>query len=113
MALSEKAKKVMIASFANKSVGTEVAAAIDAGGNAQAAAVAAIPASTNLPVAAPVAAALADPLAAADVNAALDDKADNDDVEAIRVLVESRLDTLEAKVNAVIAALKAAGLMAL
>ena len=46
------------------------------------------------------------------IEAALDLKADNADVETLRTQSEARLDAIEAKVDALIAALKAAGLMA-
>lgn len=130
--LSVKAKKVLTVAVANKAVGAELAAAIDAGGNVQAAAIAAIPASTNL-TAAVVAAATFAPIVGTYVNAAeptgaevdatadaalaavkaiVDVKADNVDLETLRTEVESRMDAVEAKINAVIAALKASGLMA-
>lgn len=120
MALSEKAKKVLISGLANKAVGTEIASAIDAGGNTQAGAVAAIPASADLTVPAATPAAVVDTditatqlaVVAADLNDALDLKADNAVMVTVVGEIETRLDTLETKVNAIIAALKAAGLMA-
>lgn len=129
--LSNKAKAVLISGLANKAVGIEVAAAIDAGGNVQAGAVAAI-ASANLTVAVVAATTFlasagtyvipAEPTGA-EVDAAIDTalgqvksvvdvKADNADLETMRGEVETRLDALESKINAVIAALKASGLMA-
>ncbi|NJO48113.1 MAG: hypothetical protein HC840_00190 [Leptolyngbyaceae cyanobacterium RM2_2_4] len=89
MALSDKTKEIMIVALANKAAGQELAAAVDAGGNAQAASVAAIGATTDL-VGVDGTGSNAAPLAG----------------------TESRLDAIEAKVDAVIAALKAAGLMA-
>jgi hypothetical protein len=89
MALSNKAKEVLIVACANKSVGEELAAAIEAGANGQAAAVAAIGATSDL--------------------VGVDGTGSN---AAPLVGTESRLDAIEAKVDAVIAALKAAGLMA-
>lgn len=88
MSLSEKAKEVLIVAVANKKVGEEIAAAIDSGANAQAASVAAIT-SVNL-VGVDGVGSNAAPLAG----------------------TETRLDAIESKINAVIAALKAAGLMA-
>lgn len=46
-----------------------------------------------------------------EVETALDDKADNADVETLRTETEGRLDAIESKINAVITALKGAGLM--
>lgn len=46
------------------------------------------------------------------IETALDLKADNADVETLRTQSEARLDAIEAKVDALIAALKTAGLMA-
>jgi hypothetical protein len=45
------------------------------------------------------------------VIASLGLKADNADVETLRTESEARLDAIEAKINAVIAALKAVGMM--
>ena len=131
MSLSSKARAVMKIAFANKAVGTEVADAIDLGGNPQAAAVAAFGATANMTV--PVVAAAtftatsgtygipADPTGAevdatvdaalAKVKAVVDVKADNADLDTLRSEAEARLDAIEAKVNAIIAALKASGLM--
>ena len=49
---------------------------------------------------------------AAEIETALGLKADNADVETLRTEVEARLDSLDAKVDAFLAAIKAAGLMA-
>ena len=46
------------------------------------------------------------------IETALNLKADNADVETLRTQSEARLDAIEAKVDALIAALKTAGLMA-
>jgi hypothetical protein len=46
------------------------------------------------------------------IESALNLKADNADVETLRTQSEARLDAIEAKIDAVIAALKTAGLMA-
>lgn len=86
MALSLRARAVLISGLANKTVGKEVADAIDAGGNAQAAAVAAF-----------------SPATSADLTGA-------DTVD--QATLESEIGALKAKLNAVISALKAAGLMA-
>lgn len=162
MALSEDTKKIIVVALANKRAGEELAAAVDSGSNPQAAAIAAIGATSNLSALAPVASALAagSPTASAitdsagtyanpveptgaevdtaidelrdkvetaldakadqadfsqfatDTNTALDLKADNADVETLRTEAEARLDAVEAKIDAVIAALKAANLMA-
>jgi len=90
MSLSEKAKEVLIVAVANKKVGEEIAAAIDSGANAQAASVAAIT-SVNL--------------------VGTDGSAGPGDAAPLAG-TETRLDAIESKINAVIAALKAAGLMA-
>jgi hypothetical protein len=86
MALSLKARAVLISGLANKAVGKEVADAIDLGGNAQAASVAAF-----------------SPATSADLTGA-------DTVD--QAVLESEIGSLKAKVNAIVAALKAAGLMA-
>ena len=86
MALSLKARAVLISGLANKAVGKEVADAIDAGGNAQAASVSAF-----------------SPATSADLTGA-------DTVD--QATLESEIGSLKAKINGVIAALKAAGLMA-
>lgn len=132
MALSEKARKRLEVALARRAEAKEIADAIDSGGNPQAASVAALGATSNLSVLAPVAASISDSAgtyaipaeptgaevdAAIDalrdkVETALDAKADNDDADQLRSQAEARLDAVEAKVDAVIAALKAAGLMA-
>ena len=96
MALSSRTKKIVEISLADRKAAAELSAAVDANGSGPAAHVIAIPASTNIPVA--VASLTPDALVA-DVNTAI-------------AVVESRLDTLETKVNAIIAALIAAGMMA-
>ena len=89
MALSLKARAVIISGLANRAVGKEVADAIDLGGNVQAASVAAIGATTAL--------------------VGVDGVGNN---AAPLAGTEARLDVVEGKIDAVIAALKAAGLMA-
>jgi hypothetical protein len=88
MALSAKARRRLEVAMARRAEATEIADAIDLGGNPQAAAVAALGATANL-VGVDGTGSNAAPLAG----------------------TESRLDATEAKVDAVIAALKAAGLM--
>ena len=89
MALSDKAKKRFEVAMARRQEAVEILDQIDASAAlSQAASVAAFGATANL--AAP---------------AALGDACD-------RATAESRLDAIESKINAVIAALKAAGLMA-
>jgi 2-keto-3-deoxy-L-rhamnonate aldolase RhmA len=92
MALSQKAKKRFEASMAKRAEAQEILAAIEAGGNPQAAAVAA------LGVLAAVGAVDVADAGPADVALAGD--------------VDARIASLQAKIDAVIAALKAAGLMA-
>lgn len=89
MALSAKAKKRLEVAMARRAEANEVIAAIESGANAQAAAVAAIGATSNL--------------------VGVDGTGSN---AAPLVGTEARLDAIEAKVDAVIAALKAASLMA-
>ena len=89
MALSAAARKRLEVAMAHRSTAKEVADAIDSGGNPQAANVAALGTTTNL-VGVDGTGSNAAPLAG----------------------TESRLDAIEAKIDAVIASLKAAGLMA-
>lgn len=89
MALSAKAKKRLEVAMARRAEANEVIAAIEAGANAKAASVAAIGATSNL-VGVDGTGSNAAPLAG----------------------TEARLDTIEAKVDAILSALKAAGLMA-
>jgi hypothetical protein len=88
MALSTKARKRLEVSMARRAEAKEVADAIDAGGNSPAAAVALLGATSNL-VGVDGTGSNAAPLAG----------------------TESRLDAVEAKIDAVITALKNAGLM--
>lgn len=92
MALSQKAKKRFEAAMAKRAEAQEIIAAIEAGGNPQAASVAALGA-----LAAVGAVDVAD-AGPADVALAAD--------------VDARVGSLQGKIDAVIAALKAAGLMA-
>ena len=89
MSLSTEAKKAIKNAIADPILGEEVSDAIDSGSNPQAATVAAIGATSNL-VGVDGTGSNAAPLAG----------------------TESRLDAVEAKIDAVIAALKAASLMA-
>jgi len=89
MALSTKAKAAMRIALASKELGDEVSSAIDSGSNPQAASVAAIGATADL--------------------VGVDGSGSN---AAPLVETESRLDAAEGKIDEVIAALKAAGLMA-
>jgi hypothetical protein len=100
MTLSTDAVKRLKTAVTSNAVGAELAAAIDASGSGPAALVAALAASTNLPAAACAGAATP---SATNVNAAID---------TVSAVAETRLDNLEIKVNAILAALKAANLMA-
>lgn len=127
-----KVLRIALGSKGDDGVADEIADQIDSGGNPVAGAVAAIGAAANLSALSPTASAItasagvfaipAEPTGAEvdtaidalkdKVDAGLDLKADNADVETLRTEVEARLDTIETKIDAVIAALKAAGLMA-
>jgi hypothetical protein len=132
MALSKKTKEILTVALANKVAAAELAAAVDAGGNSQAAAIAALGVTSNLSAAVVTATVIAnsnftaaipaeptkaevdvgiDTLRTAVVSA-LDVKADNADLETLRTQVEARIDAVEAKFDAIIAALKTAGIMA-
>lgn len=89
MALSNKAKKRLEVAIARRTEANEIIAAIESGANPKAANVAAIGTTTNL-VGVDGTGSNAAPLAG----------------------TEARLDAIEAKVDAILAALKAAGLMA-
>lgn len=89
MALSSKAKRRLEVALARRAEAQEIIAAIESGANSQAAAVAALGATSNL--------------------VGVDGTGSN---AAPLVGTEARLDAIEAKVDAVIAALKAAGVMA-
>lgn len=107
MALSDKARKALEIALASKetendSVSKEIAEALNAGQNAQAAAVAALGMTSDLSTVAGTYSNAAEPTGA-EVDATAQALADE---------VEARLDAVEAKIDAVIAALKAAGLMA-
>ena len=107
MALSVRTKRILEVAMADRVASAEMAAAIDSGSNPQAASVAliAVP-TTDIPAAA-AALSTADTYTDADVNAEI-----NAAIDTVALVIEGRLDTLETKVNAIITALKAAGLMA-
>jgi hypothetical protein len=89
MALSKAARRRLEVSMAHRATATEVADAIDNGGNPQAASIAAMGATVNL--------------------VGVDGTGSN---AAPLVETEARLDAIEAKIDALIASLKAAGIMA-
>lgn len=102
MALTKRTKDIMVVAMADKKAANELSAAVDAGSNAQAAAVAALGATADLSAVAGTYAIPAEPTGA-EVDAT---------VQALASEVEARLDAIEAKIDAVIAALKASGQMA-
>lgn len=132
MALSKRTKRVLEVAMADRAASAELAAAVDSGSNPQAASVAPLGVTADLTAAvvAPVTFAAsagtfaipAEPTGAevdaaidsalGQVKTAVDAKADNADLETLRTEVEGRLDAIEAKIDAIIAALKAASLMA-
>jgi hypothetical protein len=112
MALSIKAKRHIELAMVSKEIGDEISAAIDSGSNPQAADVDAIGTTDDLVLDAPVAVDLNSTFSDAEVEAALDDKADQAAVSSLMGDVEARMDVIEAKIDEVIAALKSAGLMA-
>lgn len=89
MALSAKTKKRIEVALARRAEANELIAAVEAGANAKAASVAAIGTTTNL--------------------TGVDGTGNN---AADLATTEARLDAIESKINAILAALKAAGLMA-
>ncbi len=100
MTLSVENVKRLKTDVTSDAAGAELAAAINSQGSGPAALVAALGASTNLPAAA--CAGAASP-SATNVNAAID---------TVAAVAETRLDNLETKINAILSALKTAGLMA-
>lgn len=132
MALSDKAKKRFIVAMARRVEAQEILDAIESGSNPQAVTVAnfgtvadltlSVVAATTFTPSAGTFAVPGEPTAAevnatideatAKVKAVVDVKADNADVETLRGEVETRLDNIETKINAVLTALKNAGLMA-
>jgi hypothetical protein len=99
MSLSTKAKLWLKSAIANASVAQEVSAAIDAFGSGPAANVAAIGAVTTIPNAA---CAGGSTPTATQVNTA---------INTVTAVAETRLENLETKLNAVVAALIASGQM--
>ena len=106
MALSKKALEAVRRMATDDKTATEISAALDSGINPQAASVAVIGATSNLPTS-NVTLSTSDTYTDAAVKTAIDAG-----VNALRTASESRLDVIEAKIDAVITALKAAGLMA-
>ena len=100
MALSSNAKRRLSVALASLPVGEEVSAAIDSMGSGPAAAVTPLGVTANLPASACAGAATP---TAANVN---------DAVDALKTASEARLDAIESRVDAMIAALTAAALMA-
>jgi hypothetical protein len=90
MALSSRTKDIIEVALADRKAATELSSAVDAGGNTQAAFVA------NLSVAA---------VTTTDGSGGAGDA-------ALATSVDSRFDDVETKVNAILTALKNAGLMA-
>lgn len=130
MALSTDARANMQLAMVSDILGDEVSDAIDTGGNPIASNVAALGSTSDLSALVIVATSITaaglstgdsytdaavngeiDTLMA-EVETALDLKADNVDAETLRTEVEARMDAIEAKIDAVIAALVAAGIMA-
>jgi len=100
MALSNKAKEAFRRAFTEEESVDEVVSAIESGSNPQAATVAPLGATADFSAAA---------LSTADTYT---DAAVNAELDSLVGEVEDRMDAVEAKIDAVIAALKAAGLMA-
>ena len=105
MALSAKAKKRLEVAIARRTEANEIIAAIDANGSGPAAAVALLGTTTNIPTVS-VTLSTSNTYTDAAVKTAIDAGAN-----AVRTAAESRLDAIEAKVDAVITALKGAGMM--
>lgn len=97
MALSNKAKEAIRRAVTEDKAADELIAALESAANEQAASVALMGATSNLP---------AVPGSFADLAAA------RTAVDAQRTAVEARLDAIEAKMDATLQALKDAGLMA-
>lgn len=100
MSLSSTVLRRLAVAMGNKAAADAIAAAIDSNGSGPAAVVAAFGATTNLPAAACDGDATP---SATNVNAAID---------AVAAVAETRLDAVEAKVNAILASLKSSGQMA-
>lgn len=89
MALSVKQRRQLVAALADKKIGNEIADVINAGGNTNAATVAALGTTSNL----------------VGVNGTGSNAAP-------LVGTEARLDAIESKIDAILSSLKAAGIMA-
>ncbi len=111
MALSNKAVEGLKRALTEDEVALEIKQAIDANGSGPAAHVALFGATTNLSLASPGAAALNAIFSDVEVETALGLKSDQAAVSAMMATAETRLDNLEAKINAIITALVNAGLM--
>lgn len=131
--LSNKAKAAIKRAVTEDKAADELIAALEAAADEQAAAVAALGATSNMTALVVTAAVISDsagtfaipaePTGAEvdsainalrdKVETALDSKADNADAETLRTQAEARLDAVEAKIDAVIAAFKASGQMAI
>lgn len=98
MALSKRTKDIMIVALADKKSATELASAVDAGGNPQAAHVANATAATAITIA----------LSTTDTYT---DSAVNTAVNTALITAVTDINALEVKINAILAALQAAGLM--
>lgn len=130
MSLSQDTKNRLAVALTSHDAANEVIDALSTSLGSPAGAVAAIGTTTNLAAAVvapvtmtPAACAGGASPSATNVNTAIDSataqikgfldaKADNVDLETLRTQVEARLDTIEAKVDAIITALKGASLMA-
>jgi hypothetical protein len=106
MALSTKAKKRFEVAMARRAEAQEILAAIESGVNPQAASVAAIGVTNDIPPAS-VSLSTSNTYTDAAVATAIEDA-----INGVTDDIENRLDNLEAKVNELIAALKTAGIMA-
>jgi hypothetical protein len=136
MALSERARKALEIACpqgnASSNDGSEIADAIDIGFNAiPASNIPALGSTANMTALVPAAASISNSTSTAvdsanptmtEVNTAVDAasakvitalglKADNVDAETLRTEAEARLDAIEAKIDAIIAAMIVAGLM--
>jgi hypothetical protein len=100
MSISEKTKRRLEKAVTSKDAAAELVAAMDSMGSGPAAVVTAIGTTANIPAAACEGGA--EPTAT-QVNAAID---------TVAAAAEARLDVIEGKIDAVLAALKASGQMA-
>lgn len=105
MALNSHIVDQLLSVFRTPEARDVVVAAIDSNGSGPAAAVAALGSTTNIPTVS-VTLSTSDTYTDAAVKTAIDAGSN-----AVRTAAESRLDAIEAKVDAVIAALKASGQM--